>query len=85
MLLVTLKDNKAETWSLPKWTHNKATALREFGQLVNDRSAATLVSGNAADFDLFAVGSAPDPFVGLVQAYDAPEHLANGIDVKVKE
>lgn len=84
MILVTLKDNKAETFSLPKWTHNKATALREFGQLVNDRTG-TLVSGSPGDFDLYAVGSCPDPFLGSIQAFNSPEHLANGVDVKIKE
>lgn len=82
MILVSLRDSKAETYSAPHACANKATALREFGMLVND-SGNTLVSGHPADFDLFLVATLADPFDGVVTGV-TPEHLANGLDMVIK-
>lgn len=80
MILVSLRDSKAETWTLPKWTHNKATALREFGALVNDSQPTLLVTA-PGDYDLYQVGEAADVFDGKIVPC-TPVHLANGVDVK---
>lgn len=80
MILVSLRDSKAETWTLPKWTNNKATALREFGALVNDRQA-TLLATAPGDYDLYQVGEAADVFDGTIIPC-TPVHIANGVDVK---
>ena len=84
MILVSLHDAKAETWSLPRCAQNKATAIREFATLCND-NAHTLVADHPADFDLFQIATAAEPFDGKIVPEGAPVHLANGNDVKRKE
>lgn len=80
MILVSLFDAKAQTWSNPHCCQNKATALREFQSLVND-GGRTLVSQHPADFDLFEVATCEDLFDGKLVPVSAPIHLANGNDV----
>lgn len=84
MILVSLYDAKAETWTSPRVCANVPCAIREFGALVND-GANTIVSANPTDFDLFQVAELPEPFVGKVVPLDAPKHIANGKDVKAHE
>ena len=80
-LLISIKDSKAETWSVPAGTDNKATALRDFGTLVAD--GRTIVGQHPSDFDLYVVGSF-DLSTGLVESR-IPEHLANGSDFAKQE
>lgn len=82
MILVSLRDTKAETWSNPHVCQNKAAALREFGMLVND-SRGTLVSGHPADFELYQVAEISDIFDGVIKPSTPPVHLASGLDVRV--
>lgn len=82
MILVSLHDIKAQTWSNPHVCQNKAAALREFGMLVNDNHN-TLVAGHPADFDLFQVATCSDLFDGKLVPCLPAEHLANGNDVKI--
>lgn len=85
MILVSLYDAKAETWSNPHACANKATALREFQSLVWD-GGKTLVSQHPADFDLFEVATCNDLFDGKLVPCSAPIHLANGNDfIKLKQ
>lgn len=81
MILVSLFDSKAKTWSNPHVCQNKAAALREFGMLVND-GGRTLVAQHPADFDLFEVAICADLFDGKLEPCSPPIHLANGNDVK---
>ena len=83
MILVSLFDSKAETWSNPHVCQNKAVAIREFAALCND-DRGTIVSSNPADFDIFVVGEFEEPFKGIIKSLDAPLHLANGKDVVKK-
>lgn len=82
MILVSLYDVKAETWSNPHVCANKAAALREFGLLVND-SRETLVKQHPADFDLYQVALCADLFDGHLEPCNPPVHLANGNDVRI--
>ena len=82
MILVSLRDTKAETWSNPHVVQNKAAALREFGMLVNDRSRS-LVAEHPADFELYQVAEIADIFDGVVKPCTPPLHLASGVDVRV--
>lgn len=84
MILVSLFDAKAQTWSNPHVCQNKAVALREFASLCND-DRGTIVSANPTDFDLFVVGEFEEPFKGIICPLDAPLHLANGKDVVKSE
>lgn len=79
-LLVSLHDSKADTWTPPHLVDTKASALREFGLLVNDHQR-TMISNHSADFDLYVVGEF-DSTTGTLILCDRL-HLANGIDVKV--
>lgn len=83
MILVSLRDTKAETYSAPRACSNKAVALREFAALVNDRQP-TVIASHPADFDLFEVGTWFDDYSANV-LHSVPIHLANGVDLKVKE
>lgn len=55
MILVSLHDIKADTWTQPHATHNRASALRELEGLVNDPNS-TLVSSHPEDFALYIIG-----------------------------
>lgn len=80
-LLISVRDSKAESWSVPFAADNKATALREFSTLCQD--GRTLVGQHPGDFDLFVVGSFHTAN-GVVLPI-TPEHLANGLDFIKKE
>lgn len=83
MILVSLFDTKAETWSKPSVCDSKASALRDFETLVNGDSR-NLVASHPADFDLFQVGVWLQPSDGSKPSLQNPpfEHIANGLDVK---
>lgn len=82
MILVSLRDLKALTWTQPHAVNNKAAAIREFEQLVND-SQPTLVSQHPSDFDLFEIGSW-DADTGSIVGFTSSDFvkLANGNEVK---
>lgn len=84
MILVSMYDAKADSWTPPHVVANVPCAIREFAALVND-GGRTIVSNNPTDFDLFQVADLPEPFVGKVVPLDAPKHIANGKDVKAHE
>lgn len=92
MILVSLFDVKAKTYSPPHPTQNKDTAIRELAMLVNagDKS---LIATNPEDYALYSVGEWFDrvPVDGKVDSYTAKlvanqtfEHLCNAADL-VKE
>ena len=78
--LFSVWDSKAETWSVPFASDNKATALREFATLVQD--GRTLIGMHPADFDLYKVGVF-DVESGIVKSLSL-DHLANGADLLPK-
>lgn len=82
MILVSLHDLKADTWTPPHVVQNKAAALREFESLVND-SQHTLVSDHASDFDMFQIGEY-DSDTGVVAGFSLADFVkvANGSEVK---
>lgn len=82
MILVNIRDLKAETWHLPHAVHNRAVALRDFERLVNDPSH-TLLSDSPSDFDLYEVGTY-DERTGLIVGYSSAEFvkIVNGFECK---
>ena len=54
-LLISVKDSKAESWSVPASADTKAAAIRDFGSLVSD--GRTIIGQHPEDFDLYVVGS----------------------------
>lgn len=77
-LLISVKDSKAESWSVPASADTKAAAIRDFGSLVSD--GRTIIGQHPEDFDLYVVGSF-DLLAGTIEAC-IPVHLANGADLK---
>ena len=79
-LLISVYDTKAESWSIPVATDNKASAMRMFADLVSD--SRTLVGSHPEDFQLWQVGFF-DVSTGLLE--QDVQHLANGVDFKKGE
>lgn len=75
-LMVSVFDVKAVSWSFPAQADNNASALRMFGDLVQD--GRTLVGQHPEDFSLWIVGSF-DVSTGEVKSTEKMS-LANGID-----
>lgn len=76
-LMVSIFDNKAESWSFPVQADNKATAIRMFADLVKDDR--TLVGQHPSDFDLYVVGEF-DVTNGCISTHF--DRLSNGSDFK---
>lgn len=87
MVLVSVFDTKAETWSRPFVADSKAAAMRDFGTLVTNKD--TLPGQHPEDFQLYCLLE----FYGNSGGYDfdkdncleSPQHLANGVDYVTKE
>ena len=81
MILVSVYDTKADTWSRPVVADSKASAMRDFATLVRNKD--TLPGQHPEDFQLFnllefrSFGSDGYQFEKLLPS---PEHLANGVD-----
>lgn len=90
MILVSLLDVKAETYTPPHPVQNEETAKRELAMLVNSKDK-TLISEHPEDFILFAVGEwfervpEGDKFTAKIVAYPSFRAITNAIDVKIKE
>lgn len=77
-IVVSIRDAKAESYSLPFFQLNKALAMRMFTQLVNDSQSQA--NRFAEDYALFQVGIFDDA-TGMFEPMQ-PLHLANALDVK---
>lgn len=75
MVLVSLYDCKADSFSKPMVADSKAAALRDFGFVVND--GKSLVSLAPQDFSLFQVGE----WDGKTLIACDKVCLGNGVDV----
>lgn len=80
-ILVCLKDAKSRTWFPPSVVDTEDMAKRQFAALVNSEDKS-LPATYPADFDLFGVGVWNDD-TGKIESWPAPDHIANGLDVKV--
>lgn len=76
MILVSVRDGKAETWSQPYCCPNKAAAIRDFAMAC--QRSGTVMQSCPADFALYQV-AAWDSEVGEVTSLQ-PVHLSNGVD-----
>ena len=77
-LLVSVKDLKAGTWSVPAAADNIACACRMFGDLVKD--GRTLVGQHPEDFELYIVGDFDLSTGELGADKDVPKRIAVGRD-----
>lgn len=55
MILVTVYDSKADSYTPPHPSQNDSTAVREFATLVND-GGKSMISQHPEDFSIFRVG-----------------------------
>lgn len=91
MILVSVFDVKAETWTPPHPSQSCASAVREFETLVND-GGKTMISQHPEDFSVWKVGewferiplSDGKTFRSKLIALDSFECLAQGVDLVKK-
>lgn len=87
MVLVSVFDCKAETWSRPVVADSKAAAMRDFGTLVSNKD--TLPGQHPEDFQLYCLlefnGNSAGYDFDKKLLLDSPLHLANGVDYVQKE
>ena len=77
MIIVSVLDVKAESFSQPSCSANKATALRDFATAVNQ--PGSLLNSHPDDFVLYQLGDF-DPQMGVISS-SARVSLACGRDV----
>lgn len=96
MVLVSVYDSKAETWTPPHPSQSKASAIREFETLVND-GGKSMISQHPEDFSIHQVGEwldrvpvdgfepgSPVKFCAKLISIPEFECLARGIDLVKK-
>lgn len=90
MVLVSVYDSKAETYTPPHPSQSRASAVREFETLVND-GGKTMISQHPEDFSLFLVGEWFErvpldngSFTAKLVAAPSFECLAQGVDLVKK-
>ena len=93
MILVSVHDVKAETYTPPHVAQSKAAAIREFEVIVNDKEKKTMIAQHPEDFSLILVGEWLErvpvegqqmKFTARLLGYTEFECLAQGVDL-VKE
>lgn len=93
MILWSLYDSKADTYTVPHVSLNEETAKRDFAMVVNDKNSKdSLISAHPEDFTLFLVGEWFDRvptddgrFTARLVASPCFKAICKGIDVKSRE
>lgn len=80
--IFSIKDKAADAFLLPFFTHNKATAEREFRRLVQDPNSQ--VFHNPAHFALYEVGIWNEE-VGVIISSDVPELVVTAEGLRAQE
>jgi len=83
MNLYSIHDTKAETYSPPFTAHNHASAMRMFTMAVNDNNKDNMLFKYPEDHRLVHLGMW-NPETGHIDSI-APQHQANGQDVKEQQ
>jgi len=78
--IITVLDIQAETFLVPQFTHNKATAKRLFAQAVNEPGHD--FNRHPESYSLYKIGEYNEE-TGLITPCD-PEHLALAETVKAQ-
>lgn len=80
MLIVTVHDKVAGTWSAPTVVQNKEAALRDFRTALTRKE--TLIGSHPGDFEIFAIGEWIVPFepnkVPTFRVFDSFVFLESG-------
>lgn len=80
--LCVIKDAKSDIYFPPSVSENTEAAKRAFHALIK-RGTDFVFSNFPSDFDLWQVGEY-DERSGMITAFSAPVHLANGADFATK-
>lgn len=75
----SVKDVKADAFSAPFFTSNRATAERDFRRLLSDPQSHPF--HNPQDFELYELGNW-DPTVGVIVSRDMPDLVIRGVDCR---
>lgn len=81
-ILISVKDNKADTWTPPQCSASRAAAIREFETVVNSGNTNSMLCSHPEDFALFELGTFDR---GIIVADDSTVCLATGDSVKRSE
>lgn len=73
-------DSKAGSFSTPFFSVNKAVALRDFGQAVNDQKSQLFLYPE--DYILFELGSFDDS-TGVISSHSTPINLGSAAQYKL--
>lgn len=80
MILITVHDVVAGTWSNPVTAQNEGSAKRDFAQACSDKRS--LLGTHPVDFQLFAIAdwlpSLDDGKLPIFRAYESPKFLMQG-------
>lgn len=79
MILASIYDNKADTWTPPCVFHTKADALRAFTLAVTQTDSQ--IARHPEDFTLYCLGTW-DPVLGAIQLLLYKENLATAAGAK---
>lgn len=77
-LVISIRDNKMESYNSPVLVDNEAVAIRQFGDIVQ-RGGDSVISLHPSDFTLYVVAEF-DPITGKFANLDCPKALATGSD-----
>lgn len=82
MLIITVHDKIAGTWSTPTVSHNAESARRDFFTACNQKGS--MISEHPSDFELFAIGEWTVPFdetkLPSLSVFESFKFLASGQD-----
>lgn len=85
MILITVYDSVADTWSNPVASQNEASAKRDFATACDDDRS--LIGQHPQDFRLFAIAdwlpSLEPGKLPIFRAYDQPKFLVQGVSKDV--
>lgn len=77
-LVISIRDNKMESFNSPVLTDNEAVAIRQFGDVVQ-RGGDSVISLHPSDFTLYVIAEF-DAITGKFENLDCPKALATGSD-----
>lgn len=77
-LVISIRDNKLESFNTPVLADNEAVAIRQFGDIVQ-RGGDSVISIHPSDFSLYVVAEF-DLVTGKFKNLDCPKVLATGSD-----
>lgn len=78
LVMVAIRDSKAEAWMTPLFFQSSAQAVRSFGDAVND--AQSDFAKHPEDYALFELGRF-DPATGEIVVCEQPVSLAVGVNL----